>query len=314
MIVSLPRNLPATVSLREEGLVVVEDDNPIVSLLDPLRIALVNLMPDKRAAELQFARALAQAPHPVHLTLARPQSHVSRNTPAAHLDRFYCTIPELCDGDFDALIVTGAPVETLEFEEVDYWAELCSLLDWTERHVPCSLFICWGAQAALYHHHGIPKVELPRKASGVFEQTVHGSVRPILQGMGDSFPVPVSRHTEVEPHHLKRRFGLETLASSPETGLCLVEDRPRGALMMFNHLEYDTLTLDAEYHRDRKAGVDVSVPAGYYPAEDAARLPVNSWAPAARTFYANWVNEVAQVNSARRASAETAVMPYAVAG
>ena len=271
-------------------------------------------MPDKQAAELQFARAMAQAPHPVHLTLARPESHVSRHTSAEHIERFYRTIPELYDGDFDALIVTGAPVETLDFEEVDYWAELQGSLDWAERRVPCALYICWGARPRSTTTTVSPRWNCLARLPVFSNRPCTSPAVRSSQDWASAFQC-LYRATPMWNRIISGAVSASRSWRPRRKPVCVSsKTRPRGALMMFNHLEYDTFTLDTEYHRDRKAGMDVSVPEGYYPQDDAARLPVNTWAPAARTFYANWVNEVAEVNSARRTADQRAVMPYAVAG
>lgn len=289
MIISLPRDLPVASVLRDEGLMVVDDDNPVLPILRPLRVALVNLMPNKEITELQFARLLTRAPFPVHLTLVRPQAHTSRGTSPQHLDRYYRTIPDILDETFDGLIVTGTPVEQLDFEDVDYWREMEVLFDWADTNVTRSLFICWAAQAALNHRHGVEKIALGQKASGIFEQTVRAPESAAVWGLGLHFATPVSRYTGVREDALVRNEKLNLLATSPQTGPCLVEEPARGALMMFNHLEYDTMSLDAEYRRDVKHCHDVAVPSHYYPSDDPRRLPVNRWAPAAQRFFSNWI-------------------------
>ncbi len=294
MIISLPRDLPAARFLRDEGLVVIDDDNPVLPMLRPLRVALVNLMPNKPATELQFARLLAHAPFPVQITFVHPAGHASRSTSAVHLERYYRTIPDILDDTFDGLVVTGAPVEHLDFEDVDYWREIELLLEWADTNVARSLFVCWAAQAALYVRHGIGTSTLNQKAFGVHEQTVHAPERAAVWGLGLRFATPVSRHTDVSEGDVARHESLEILASSGESGLCLVEDKHRGALMMFNHLEYDTMSLDGEYHRDLKHCHDMAVPAHYYPSDDPKRLPINRWAPAAQRFFSNWVVDMAE--------------------
>lgn len=314
MIISLPKSLPASRLLRNEGLVVVDDDNPILPMLQPLRVALVNLMPDKPQTELQFARLLAQAPHSVQLTLVRPAARVPSHTTAQHFESFYKTIPEVLSDSFDGVIVTGSPVETMEFEEVDYWPELRCLFDWIDACVPRSLFICWGAQAVLHHRHGIAKFDLGQKAFGVFDQVAQRPDLPALQGLGEHFATPVSRHTEVREADICRVEQLDVLASSEQAGLCLIEERQRGALMMFNHLEYDTLSLDKEFRRDRAHGTAIPVPSGYYPNNEAERLPVNRWAAGARRFYSNWINDVAATRSAPALPEQHGIAPFAEVG
>lgn len=299
MIIALPNNLPAARFLREEGVIVVERPTAALPMLRPLRIALLNLMPNKSVTELQFARLLGHAPPAVELTLVRLDGHRPRTTPTLHMAQYYRTWSDVADEPFDGLIVTGAPVEMMEFEDVGYWRELQAVFDWAEQAVPRSLFICWAAQAALYHRFGIAKAALDQKAFGVFRQTVHRCDRPVVSGLGASFTTPVSRHTEVRAQDVQCHPALEILAASRHTGLCLVEDLRRGALMMFNHLEYDTGSLDAEYRRDRDAGHEIDMPANYYPASDPDRLPLNGWAPKARRFFSNWTTEIADVRPNR---------------
>lgn len=310
MIISLPKHLPAAGLLRDEGHMVVDHDDPVLAMLKPLRIALVNLMPNKGVTEFHFARHLVRAPHAVHVTLARPAGHTSRNTPERHLDCFYRTVPEILEQGFDGLIVTGAPVEHLAFEAVDYWDEMQMLFDWADRRVRRSLFICWSAQAALYHRHAIAKSALRAKAFGVYEQTILRPDRPVLRGLGGRMPTPVSRPTETRERDVADRAGLDILAASRASGLCLVEEPARGALMMFNHPEYDTLSLDGEYRRDIAAGRDTAVPAHYYPSGDPKRIPANRWAPAAQRFFSNWVVDLARSEPDRAAPA----WPMAAAG
>ena len=296
--ISLPRDLPAAQALRDDGVVVTDGARDEPSSGAAVRVALLNLMPNKPVTELQFARLLACAPCPVDLTLVRVGSHASRRTPSSHLERYYRTWDQVAGEPFDGLIVTGAPVETLAFHHVDYWSELQGILDWAEASIARSLFICWAAQAVLYHRFGIGKRTLVRKAFGVFEQTVRKPDRPALQGMGPKFNTPVSRHTDVTEADVAARPELAILAASEETGLCLVEDESRGSLMMFNHLEYGDLSLDAEYTRDRLENRDIALPANYYPDDDPARVPADSWGAGARTFFANWVGDAAQTRTA----------------
>ena len=222
-----------------------------------------------------------------------PQSHEVKTTPASHLDAFYKPWPSLREGRFDGLIITGAPIEMLPFEEVDYWTELTEILDWAEDAVHGSLFICWAGQAALYHRHGVGKHPLPAKAFGVFDQTVRCPQAAILDGLGDAFPCPVSRHTEVRSDEIPGDRGLRVLAESPESGLCLVEDQPQRAFYLFNHMEYDADTLAHEYRRDREAGLPIDLPAHYYPGNDPERTPERTWATDAERLIGNWVDGLA---------------------
>lgn len=293
MIISLPHNLPAARQLRIEGVTVFEGSSAALFMLRPVRIALLNLMPDKPVTELQFARLLGHVPQAVELTLIRPAAHRARTTSEDYLTRYYRTWEDVADKAFDGLIVTGAPVEHLAFEDVDYWSELQEILDWAGQTIPRSLFICWSAQAVLHHRFGIGKRALGQKAFGVFPQTVFRRDRAVMNGLGARFFTPVSRHTEVFAGDVERHPSLRILAASNDTGLCLVEDLRRRALMMFNHLEYDTKSLDVEYRRDLAGGHNIDVPANYYPSCDPHRHPHNRWAGTARRFFSNWVTEVA---------------------
>ena len=290
----LPKDLPAAEVLRNAGVAVVDGTQERGASGNAVRVALLNLMPNKPVTELQFAALLASAPFPVDLTLVRVGSRASRHTPSSHLNRYYRTWNQIAGEPFDALIVTGAPVETMAFHHVDYWSELQAIFDWAEASVPRSLFICWAAQAALYHRFGIGKRILLRKAFGVYEQTVRRPGHPMLAGLGPTFNTPVSRHTDVLEADVAARSELDILAASEETGLCLVGDEGRGSLMMFNHLEYGDLSLDVEYTRDRLENRDIAQPVNYYPENDPSRVPVDSWSESARTFFSNWISDAAR--------------------
>lgn len=306
MSIILPDGLPAATSLRRDGLAVLDART---GDREPLQVALVNLMPDRPTTETQFARLLAGTGHEVELTLAIPDSHDPKTTPADYIATFYRRWSEIAGRRFDGLIVTGAPVEHLSFEEVHYWAELCRILDWARESVGSSYYVCWAAQAALRHFHGVQKHELPQKAFGVFPQRTILRGTPLMRGMGEIFPTPVSRHTEIRCAELPWGSGLLPLAASPRSGLCLVEDRPGRAVCMFNHLEYDADTLQREYLRDRAAGLPVAPPSGYFPGEDPDVAPVNTWRPAAQVLFGNWLDQIA---AARRTA--TIASPAALRG
>lgn len=256
----------------------------------PLRIGLLNLMPNKIDTETQLARLLGATPLQIELTLVRITDHVSRTTSADHMSAFYRPWSDVSTERFDGFIITGAPVERLPYDAVRYWPELCTILDWTQTHVHRCFTICWAAQAALFHFHGVQKRDLPRKAFGVFQHRNLAPTSPYLRGFPDMFDVPVSRWTEVCPSALVDAQGLRVLAGSVESGACLVEDRAHGALHMFNHLEYDTGTLAGEYHRDGPG----QLPMGYFPADDPTRPPENRWRGHAHLLFANWINEIYQ--------------------
>ena len=258
----------------------------------PLRICLVNLMPKKTATEAQIGRLLGATPIPVEVTLCVPDSYQSRSA-QSHIDAFYWRWSQIRGERFDGMVMTGAPIETLPFEAVDYWMDLCAMLEWARARVASSFYICWAAQAALYHFRGVPKHERAAKLSGVYRQRVTRADSELFQGCGDEFPVPVSRYTEVRAAELPP--GVTVLAQGAETGLGLVEDRANRAICMFNHLEYDTETLRDEFHRDRLAGKQPTIPANYFPDDDPTRPAVNVWRPWAHLLFGNWLAEIARI-------------------
>ena len=292
MPIKIPENLPAIDVLREEGVMVMSDATAARQDIRPLQIALLNLMPNKVRTETQFARLIGATPLQIELTLIRMTGHTSKNTPAEHLEAFYTSFAEARARRFDGLIVTGAPIEKLPFEAVDYWAELKSVFDWTQTNVQRTFAICWGAQAMLHHFHGTPKHALPAKAFGCFRHRNRAPASPYLRGVSDDFIVPVSRWTEVREAELPP--GLKVLMSSPETGPCLVEDAAHRALYMFNHIEYDTSSLAEEYQRDVAMGAPIALPAHYFPGDDPTRAPENRWRSHAHLLFGNWINELYQ--------------------
>lgn len=294
MPIKIHDNLPARAVLEAEGVMVMRETDAVRQDIRPLRIGLLNLMPDKIATETQFARLIGATPLQVELSLIRITNHVARNTPMEHLISFYRPWEEVQKERFDGFLVTGAPVEHLPFEQVSYWDELRRIFDWTQTHVHRSLNVCWGAQAALHHFHGVPKHDLPEKAFGIFTHHTLAPASPYLRGFSDEFWVPVSRWTEVRRQDLPEGRGLVVLAESQETGLCLVDDPLCRAVHMFNHLEYDSTTLGAEYHRDVDAGSEIRVPRNYFPNNDPARKPENRWRSQAHLLFGNWVNEIYQ--------------------
>ena len=291
MSISLPAGLPARRTLLAEGIEVLDRDQLRAWGRQPLRVCLVNLMPNKPVTEAQIARLLGATSIPVELTLCLPDGYRSRSTPVDHLASYH-PWSSLRHEPCHALIVTGAPIEALPFEDVAYWPGLCAIFDWARAHSISALYICWAAQAALYHRHGVPKHQLPRKMFGVFHQRVSNGGSPLLRGFGEEFPVPVSRHTEIRAADLPAEAGLTVLASSAEAGLCLLEDRADRAVHMFNHLEYDAETLRDEFLRDRRAGKPVDLPRGYFPGDDPDRAPVNIWRPYGHLLFANWLGEI----------------------
>lgn len=290
MPIKIPDDLPATRTLEAEGLVVMRETDAVRQDIRPLRIGLLNLMPNKISTETQLARLLGATPLQIELTLVRMSEHVSRNTAADHLDAFYRPWSDVRAERFDGFIITGAPVEHLPFEEVGYWDELRQIFDWTRSHVHHCLTICWAAQAAVYHFHGIPKHVLPRKAFGVFDHRVLAPASPFLRGFSDECVVPVSRWTEIRREDIPTGCGLDVLLESPDTGICLLHDPAQRALHVFNHFEYEAGTLAAEFARD----ADGVLPANYFPGGDPARPPVNRWRSHAHLLFGNWIDTIYQ--------------------
>jgi homoserine O-succinyltransferase len=256
----------------------------------PLQILLLNLMPTKVDTETQLARVLGNTPLQIELELIAPSGHVSKNTSQAHMLAFYKTFDEVKDRDFDGLIITGAPVELLEFEEVSYWPELCEIMEWSKQHVHSTLHICWGAQAGLYYHYGIPKRKLEQKLFGVFEHTVEDPNFILFRGFDDTFWVPHSRNTTVDRADIEAVPGLKVMSASQEAGVYAVKTDQCRQVFLMGHAEYDRDTLQKEYLRDLQAGVDIQVPRHYFPGDDPSKAPRMSWRSCAHLLYGNWLN------------------------
>ena len=296
MPITLPATLPAYDVLRREGVMVMTPERAATQEIRPLRIGLLNLMPKKIQTENQFARLIGATPLQIDFHLIRMSEHQTRNTAAAHMETFYRPFAEVAaSGEkFDGLIITGAPIEHLAFDEVTYWDELCLLMDWTQSHVHSTFGVCWGGMAMINHFHGVAKHMLPAKAFGCFRhQTLHPT-SPYLRGFSDDFVIPVSRWTEMKQREVDAAPGLKTLIGSDEVGPCLIEDADHRALYIFNHFEYDSGTLKQEYDRDIAAGTPINVPMNYYPDNDPSRPPMNRWRSHAHLLYGNWINEIYQ--------------------
>jgi len=294
MPIKIPNDLPARATLEAEGVMVMREADAVRQDIRPMRIGLLNLMPNKIRTETQFARLLGATPLQVELTLVKMTNHVARNTPSDHIISFYRDFEDIRSEKFDGFIVTGAPVELMPFEEVTYWDELCDVFDWTLTNVHSSFNICWGAQAAVRHFHGMPKYPLAGKAFGVYRHRNLAPASPYLRGFSDDFSVPVSRWTEVRRADIPQGSGLEVLMESDETGLCLLADQAHRALHMFNHVEYDSGSLADEYFRDVAAGKEIALPANYFPKNDPERQPENRWRSHAHLLFGNWINELYQ--------------------
>lgn len=295
MPITLPETLPAFDILSKEGVMVMSPGRAAMQDIRPLRIGLLNLMPKKIQTENQFARLIGATPLQIDFQLIRITSHQTKNTAAEHMEEFYRPFEEVAaSGEkFDGLIITGAPIEQMPFEEVTYWDEMTRIFEWTQSHVFSTFGVCWGGMAMAYHFHGIQKHALNRKAFGCFRHQNLQPVSPYLLGFSDEVLVPVSRWTEMHQREIDAA-GLVTLVASEDTGPCLVEDDRHNALYVFNHFEYDSVTLKEEYDRDVEAGKVINVPRNYYPDDDPARTPTNRWRSHAHLLYGNWINAIYQ--------------------
>ncbi len=294
MPIKIPSTLPAFDVLTREGVMVVDEELAASQDIRPLRIALLNLMPKKIQTENQFARLIGATPLQIELSLWRMTDHRTRNTAAEHMKSFYRPVSKIWDQKFDGLIITGAPIEHMPFEDVTYWDELRRVMDWTQTNVHSTFGVCWGGMAMIHHFHGVDKHILSDKAFGCFRHANRAPASPYLRGFSDECVVPVSRWTEMKQAEVDAQPGLTTLLSSDEVGPCLVEDAAHRALYVFNHFEYDRDTLKQEYDRDVAAGVPINVPCNYYPQDNPALQPVNRWRSHAHLLYGNWINEMYQ--------------------
>ena len=296
MPIKLPENLPAYDVLSKEGVMVMSDDRAARQDIRPLRIGLLNLMPKKIQTENQFARLIGATPLQVELSLIRMTEHQTKNTAAAHMEEFYRPFADVAaSGEkFDGLVITGAPIEHLPFEDVTYWDELRDVMDWTQTHVQSTFGVCWGGMAMIYHFHGVQKHMLDHKAFGCIRHRNCAPASPFLRGFSDDMVIPVSRWTEMRRSEIEAAGELDILIDSSETGPCLVQDPAHRAIYIFNHFEYDSGTLKEEYDRDVAAGTPINVPVNYYPDDDPSQPPQNRWRSHAHLLYGNWVNEIYQ--------------------
>ena len=290
MPIKIPNELPAFKTLTDENIFVMNEFRAATQQIRPLQIAVVNLMPTKIDTETQLMRLLGNTPLQVEAVLLRTKTHQSKNTPIEHLKTFYKTFDEVNHHNFDGMIITGAPVEQIPFEEVDYWDELCAIMEWTKTHVHSTLHICWGAQAGLYYHYGIPKHSLPQKLFGVFPHTVVRKQSPLFRGFDDVFYVPHSRYTANNLEDILAQPDLQLLAVSPDAGVFGVKSEDNRRFFITGHPEYDAETLGNEYFRDVNKGLTIDVPKNYFPNDDPTQEPVVRWRSAAQLFYNNWLN------------------------
>lgn len=290
MPIKIPNKLPAASILERENIFFMTETRAQSQDIRPLKVLFLNLMPIKIDTETQFARVLGNTPLQIDLELIAPSAHNSKNTPAEHMLAFYKTFEDVKENFYDGLIITGAPVEHLAFEEVDYWPELCEIMKWSRTHVYSTLHICWGAQAGLYYHYGIPKVAMEKKLSGIYRHTLESRNTMLFRGFDDTFSVPHSRYTTIEREAVEKIPGLRIMASSKSAGIYAVTDEKGRQIFLLGHAEYDADTLKKEYLRDVKAGINPHVPENYFPDNDPEKEPVTSWRSSAHLLYGNWIN------------------------
>ena len=290
MPIKIPNNLPAVNILAKENIFVMNEARALSQDIRPLKFVIVNLMPTKIETETQLLRLLSNTPLQMEVTLLKMDSYVSKNISEEHMENFYKTFNDIKDEKFDGLIITGAPVETLEFEKVDYWKELTEILEWSKKHVFSTLYICWGAQAGLYYHYGIKKYPLNEKLFGIYPLKLDDSNIGLFRGFDEIFYMPQSRHTEVKEEDINKIEELEILAKSPEAGVSIVRTKDKRRIVVTGHMEYDRMTLASEYERDVKLGKEISVPFNYYPEDDPKKTPLFKWRGHANLFFINWIN------------------------
>ena len=281
---------PVKKKLENENIFVMSQKRANTQDIRPLRIAILNLMPEKQNTELDLYRLLSNTPLQLEITLLRTKTHKSKNESDEYLKEYYKTFDDIKEEKFDGMIITGAPVEHLEFEEVDYFEEFCQIEEWTKKHVTSVINICWASQGALYYHYGINKSELNEKCFGVYSHKIKHRKEPLFRGFDDTFFAPHSRHTKINEEELKENKNLEILAYSKETGATIMASKNRKQFFITCHLEYDRMRLDAEFKRDKNKNLDIKIPENYYPDNNIEELPILSWRMASQLFYSNWIN------------------------
>ena len=290
MPIKIPNNLPAVNILAKENIFVMNETRALSQDIRPLKFVIVNLMPTKIETETQLLRLLSNTPLQMEITLLKMNSYISKNISEEHMKNFYKTFDDIKNEQFDGLIITGAPVETIEFEKVDYWKELTEILKWSNRHVFSTLYICWGAQAGLYYHYGIKKYPLKEKLFGIYPLELNDSNIALFRGFDEIFYIPQSRHTEVKEEDINKIEELEILAKSPEAGVSIVRTKDKRKIFVTGHMEYDRMTLADEYERDIRLGREIRVPFNYYPEDNPEKTPPFKWRGHANLFFINWIN------------------------
>lgn len=290
MPLNVPDNLPAIKQLREENIFVMQETRAVHQDIRPLRILILNLMPVKITTETHLLRMLSNNPLQIEITLMHTMTHTSKNTPVEHLKAFYKTFHQVKEKKFDGLIITGAPVEHMEFEEVDYWKELTEIMDWSASHVTSTLYICWAAQAGLYYFYGIPKYPLPEKMFGVFRHRIINPRIPLVRGFDDEFLAPHSRHTEIRRSDIEKIHDLEIVSESDKAGVYIVVAKDGRKVFVTGHSEYDPYTLRDEYLRDKNKGLQIHIPENYFPDDDPSKEPLVYWRSHANLLFSNWLN------------------------
>lgn len=283
-------DLPARTILESENIFLIDETRAISQDIRPLEIAILNLMPLKEETETQLLRALSNTPLQVDITFLAIESHISKNTSASHLNKFYTTFREIKNRKFDGLIITGAPLEQMDYHEVNYWEELCTIMEWSKKYVTSTLHICWGAQAGLYYHYGIQKYPLKEKLSGIYSHRVIDRTIPMVRGLDDIFLAPHSRYTGIQKEDIIKNESLTLLVESEEAGPFLIMAQGGKQFFVMGHPEYDRMTLDSEYKRDLKKGLTIQMPKNYYPQDDSEKRPILTWRAHANTLYTNWLD------------------------
>lgn len=294
MPIKIPNTLPAAETLRSEHIFFMTETRAVTQDIRPLKIIMLNLMPTKIATETQFCRLLSNTPIQIEIELITTSTHETKNTSKEHMLAFYKTFDEVKNNKYDGMVITGAPVENLEFEEVEYWKEVCEIMEWTKTHVTSTIHVCWGAQAALYYHYGINKVQLDKKLSGVYFHTREDNMSDLLRGVDDEFYAPHSRNTTVLREDIEKVDSLNILAASEKAGVFVVASDDYRQIYIMGHPEYDTETLKNEFLRDKETGLSPDIPLNYFPNDDYTQKPINRWRSQASLIYINWLNYVYQ--------------------